>query len=52
MAGRIKAEDVAHIRDHAPIDEVVGEYVQLKPAGGGQKKASVLSTTKNLLLSM
>lgn len=38
MAGRIKAEDVAHIRDHAPIDEVVGEYVQLKPAGGGQKK--------------
>ena len=38
MAGRIKAEDVAHIRDHAPIDEVVGEYVQLKSAGGGQKK--------------
>jgi DNA primase len=38
MAGRIKAEDVAYIRDHAPIDEVVGEYVQLKSAGGGQKK--------------
>jgi DNA primase len=38
MAGRIKAEDVTYIRDHAPIDEVVGEYVQLKSAGGGQKK--------------
>ena len=38
MACRIKAEDVAYIRDHAPIDEVVGEYVQLKSAGGGQKK--------------
>lgn len=38
MAGRIKAEDVTYIRDHAPIAEVVGEYVQLKSAGGGQKK--------------
>ena len=38
MAGRIKNEDVQHIRDHAPIDDVVGEYVQLKSAGGGQKK--------------
>jgi DNA primase len=38
MAGRIKAEDVTYIRDHTPIDEVVGEYVQLKSAGGGQKK--------------
>ncbi len=38
MAGRIKDEDVAHVRDHTPIDEVVGEYVQLKNAGGGQKK--------------
>jgi DNA primase len=38
MTGRIKAEDVTYIRDHAPIDEVVGEYVQLKSAGGGQKK--------------
>jgi DNA primase len=38
MAGRIKDEDVQHIRDHAPIDDVVGEYVQLKSAGGGQKK--------------
>ena len=38
MAGRIKDEDVSYVRDHSPIDEVVGEYVQLKNAGGGQKK--------------
>jgi DNA primase len=38
MSGRIKDEDVAYIRDRAPIDEIVGEYVQLKSAGGGQKK--------------
>ena len=38
MSGRIKDEDVAYIRDHAPIDEIVGDYIQLKNAGGGQKK--------------
>lgn len=38
MAGRIKDEDVSHIRDNSPIDDVVGDYVQLKNAGGGQKK--------------
>ena len=38
MSGRIKDEDVAYIRDRAPIDEIVGDYVQLKNAGGGQKK--------------
>ncbi|CAB5240620.1 unannotated protein [freshwater metagenome] len=38
MSGRIREEDVAYIRDRAPIDEVVGDYVQLKSAGGGQKK--------------
>jgi DNA primase len=38
MAGRIKDEDVTYIRDHSPIEDVVGEYVQLKNAGGGQKK--------------
>jgi len=38
MAGRIKDEDVNYVRDHNPIDEVVGDYVQLKNAGGGQKK--------------
>ena len=38
MSGRIKDEDVAYIRDRAPIDEVVSDYVQLKNAGGGQRK--------------
>ncbi|NBV95649.1 MAG: DNA primase, partial [Actinobacteria bacterium] len=38
MAGRIKDSDVAYVRDHSHIDEVVGDYVQLKNAGGGQKK--------------
>ena len=38
MSGRIKDEDVAYIRDRAAIDEVVADYVQLKNAGGGQKK--------------
>jgi DNA primase len=38
MAGRIKDEDVTYIRDHSPIDDVVSDYVQLKNAGGGQKK--------------
>ena len=38
MSGRIKGEDVTYIRERAPIDEVVADYVQLKSAGGGQKK--------------
>ena len=38
MSGRIRDENVAYIRDRAPIDEIVGDYVQLKNAGGGQKK--------------
>ena len=38
MAGRIKDTDVTYVRDHSPIDHVVGDYVQLKGAGGGQKK--------------
>jgi DNA primase len=38
MSGRIKEEDVTYIRERAPIDEVVADYVQLKSAGGGQKK--------------
>ena len=38
MSGRIRDEDVQYIRERAPIDEVVGDYVQLKSAGGGQKK--------------
>ncbi|MFM7776890.1 MAG: DNA primase [Actinomycetota bacterium] len=38
MSGRIKDSDLAYVRDRSPIDEVVSEYVQLKNAGGGQKK--------------
>jgi DNA primase len=38
MSRRIKEEDVTYIRERAPIDEVVADYVQLKSAGGGQKK--------------
>ncbi len=38
MSGRIRDTDVSYVRDHSPIDEVVGDYVQLKGAGGGQKK--------------
>ena len=29
---------MSYVRDHSPIDEVVSDYVQLKSAGGGQKK--------------
>ena len=38
MAGRIRDEDVSQIRHSSHIDDVVGDYVQLKNAGGGQKK--------------
>ena len=39
MSGRIKDEDVTYLRERVPIDEVVADYVQLKSAGGGQKKS-------------
>ena len=38
MSGRIRDEDVAYVRANSAIDDVVGEYVQLRNAGGGQKK--------------
>lgn len=38
MAGRIRDDDVALVRDTARIDEVVREYVTLRPAGGGSMK--------------
>jgi DNA primase len=38
MAGRIRDEDIAAVREQSPIDEVVGEYLQLKSAGGGSLK--------------
>ena len=37
-AGRIRDEDVTYVRDNSAIDDVVGDFVQLKGAGGGQKK--------------
>ncbi|MCK6209406.1 DNA primase [Georgenia sp. EYE_87] len=38
MAGLIRREDIAAVRERARIDEVVGTYVTLKPAGVGSMK--------------
>lgn len=38
MAGRIHDEDVALVRERTRIDEIVRDYVALKPAGGGSLK--------------
>ncbi|MCW2781909.1 MAG: dnaG 1 [Marmoricola sp.] len=38
MAGRIKDEDIAEVREKARIDDVVSSYVTLKSAGGGSLK--------------
>ncbi|WP_328593699.1 DNA primase [Actinomadura macrotermitis] len=38
MAGRIRNEDIALVRERSPIHEVVGEYLQLRNAGGGNLK--------------
>ncbi|MFE3115887.1 DNA primase [Streptomyces niveus] len=38
MAGRINDDDVKVVRDAVPIDTVVSEYLQLRPAGGGNMK--------------
>ncbi|MCL3860623.1 DNA primase [Actinotalea sp. K2] len=38
MAGRIRREDVGVVRERAPIEEIVGEHVTLKPAGVGSMK--------------
>ncbi len=38
VAGRIRDEDIAAVRERSQIDEVVGEYLQLKNAGGGSLK--------------
>jgi DNA primase len=38
MPGRIRQEDIAAVRERSPIVEVVGEYLQLRPAGGGSFK--------------
>ncbi|MDX6744699.1 DNA primase [Actinocorallia sp. A-T 12471] len=38
MAGRIRQEDIAIVRERSPIDGVIGEYLQLIGAGGGNLK--------------
>lgn len=38
MPGRIKDEDIAKVRETARIDEVIGAYVTLRSAGGGNMK--------------
>ncbi|HEY2077299.1 MAG TPA: DNA primase [Streptosporangiaceae bacterium] len=38
MTGRIRDDDVALVRERSAVDEVVGEYLQLRGAGGGSLK--------------
>jgi DNA primase len=38
VAGRIRDDDIAEVREKAKIDEVVSDYVTLRPAGGGSLK--------------
>lgn len=38
MAGRIKEEDIAEVREKARIDDVISSYVTLRNAGGGSMK--------------
>jgi DNA primase len=38
VAGRIRDEDIAMVRERSPIADIVGEYLQLRNAGGGSLK--------------
>jgi len=38
MAGRIRQEDIGVVRERSPIADVIGDYIQLRPAGGGNLK--------------
>lgn len=38
MAGRINEEDIQTVRERTRIDELIGAYVNLRPAGGGSLK--------------
>ena len=38
MAGRIRDDDIAAVRDRSPIADIVGEHVALRNAGGGNLK--------------
>ncbi len=38
VPGRIRDEDIALVRERSAVDEVIGEYLQLRNAGGGSLK--------------
>jgi DNA primase len=38
VAGRIRDEDIAMVREQSPIADVIGDYLQLRNAGGGSLK--------------
>ena len=38
MPGRIRQEDIVAVRERSPIADVIGDYLQLRPAGGGNLK--------------
>lgn len=38
MAGTINRDDIAAVRERAPIEDIVGQHVSLKPAGVGSLK--------------
>jgi len=38
VAGRIRAEDVSRVRERSPIADVVGQHLQLRPAGPNRVK--------------
>ncbi|WP_296668081.1 DNA primase, partial [Demequina sp.] len=38
MAGTINRDDIAAVRERAPLEEIVGQHVSLKPAGVGSLK--------------
>ena len=50
--GRIPESDIAAIRERTPIEDIVGEYVQLKPAGVDSLKGlSPFKDEKNTIIS-
>jgi DNA primase len=38
VSGRIRDEVIAAVRERLPLDAIIGDYVQLRPAGGGRMK--------------
>ena len=38
MAGRIRDEDIALVRERSAVEDVIGERVALRSAGGGNLK--------------